>query len=139
MNIVVAYNGSEPAKRALELAKTHAKAFDAVVTILISMYGDVDQDSSPSKIESFWTDVIKAEKELAKLRENFEKESIKCSTHVMARGGDPGEDILDFADQVGADEIIIGIEKKSKVGKLLFGSTAQKVILEAKCPVITVS
>ncbi len=36
------------------------------------------------------------------------------------------------------DEIIIGIEKKSKVGKLFFGSNAQYIILESPCPVVSV-
>jgi nucleotide-binding universal stress UspA family protein len=36
------------------------------------------------------------------------------------------------------DLIFLGIVKKSKVGKLLFGSTAQYVILHAPCPVVTV-
>jgi len=49
-----------------------------------------------------------------------------------------GEDLVKFANENDIDEILIGIQKTSKVGKLLFGSTAQFVILEASCPVVTV-
>ena len=54
----------------------------------------------------------------------------------MISGLDSGEDIVEFAKQNKADEIIIGIRRKSKVGKLMFGSTAQYVILNAPCPVV---
>jgi nucleotide-binding universal stress UspA family protein len=50
----------------------------------------------------------------------------------------PGEDLVDYAGENGIDEIIIGIKRRSKVGKLLFGSNAQYVILKAPCPVVTV-
>ena len=36
------------------------------------------------------------------------------------------------------DMIFIGVRRRSKVGKLLFGSTAQYVILNAPCPVVSV-
>jgi nucleotide-binding universal stress UspA family protein len=51
---------------------------------------------------------------------------------------EPGEDIVRFAKENNVDEIIIGVRSRSKVGKLLFGSTSQVVILEAYCPVVTV-
>jgi len=41
-------------------------------------------------------------------------------------------------DVVKIGEIIIGVRKRSKVGKLLLGSTAQYVVLHAPCPVITI-
>ena len=40
--------------------------------------------------------------------------------------------------QAQVEEIIIGVRRRSKVGKLLFGSTAQYVILNAPCPVVSV-
>jgi nucleotide-binding universal stress UspA family protein len=43
-----------------------------------------------------------------------------------------------FAEENKVDEIIIGVRSRSKVGKLLFGSTSQVVILQANCPVVTV-
>ena len=49
-----------------------------------------------------------------------------------------GEQLVKFAEDLSVDLIFLGIVKKSKVGKLLFGSTAQYVILHAPCPVVTV-
>jgi nucleotide-binding universal stress UspA family protein len=54
------------------------------------------------------------------------------------RGNPPGEDIVAFAQENSADLIVIGIKKRSRVGKLMFGSTAQYVILSSECPVLAV-
>jgi len=49
-----------------------------------------------------------------------------------------GEDLVQLAEEKQIDEIIIGVRRRSKVGKLIFGSTAQYVILNAPCPVVSV-
>jgi nucleotide-binding universal stress UspA family protein len=49
-----------------------------------------------------------------------------------------GEDLVQLAKENNVDEIIIGVRRRSKVGKLFFGSTAQYVILNAPCPVVSV-
>lgn len=46
--------------------------------------------------------------------------------------------LVGFADHNDIKEIVIGVRRRSKVGKLLFGSTAQYVILIASCPVVSV-
>jgi nucleotide-binding universal stress UspA family protein len=45
---------------------------------------------------------------------------------------------VQFAAEERAELIIVGIRRRSKVGKLLMGSTAQYIILKAPCPVLTV-
>jgi nucleotide-binding universal stress UspA family protein len=50
----------------------------------------------------------------------------------------PGEQLVQFAQDEKVSQIYIGIIKKSKVDKLIFGSTAQYIILHAPCPVVTV-
>jgi len=106
---------------------------------LPAMKGGVTEDTGKEKYQRIWKDVITAEEELKTLKDELKDTGITCHTHVSARRLPPGEDILRFARENNIDEIFIGIKKKSRVGKLLFGSTAQHVILASECPVVTVS
>lgn len=51
---------------------------------------------------------------------------------------DPAEDLLDTAERLGAQAIVVGIRRRSRVGKLILGSMAQKIIIGANVPVISV-
>lgn len=65
----------------------------------------------------------------------------KSVEHTIVRptdGKPAAEAILEAAAEVGADTIVIGVRRRSPVGKMLTGSTAQAIILRADCPVIAV-
>ena len=83
-------------------------------------------------------EIEKAERGLEWAKSLFVEKNIPCATHLMIRGLSPGEDLVNFAKDNNADEIIVGVKRRSKVGKLILGSTAQYVILEANCPVVSV-
>ena len=57
---------------------------------------------------------------------------------VQHVGLEPADDILDAARETGAELVVIGTRRRTPVGKLLMGSTAQRVLLEADCPVLAV-
>lgn len=129
MKILVAYNDLGIENNILTVALRHAKAFNAEVDVLTSL-----EEGTESDIKN----IASAEKSLEKVKKYFEKEKISCKTHLLIRGVTPGEDLVSFAKDNAIDEIIIGVKRRSKVGKLLFGSNAQYVILQASCPVVTV-
>jgi len=47
-----------------------------------------------------------------------------------------GNELTDYADKVGADLIVIGLAKRTRVGKALLGGDAQAVMLNASCPIL---
>ena len=51
---------------------------------------------------------------------------------------DPAEEVLRAAETAAAEFIVIGLRRRSPVGKLLLGSNAQRVLLDAGCPVLAV-
>lgn len=129
MKILVGYDGTSAAKEALNLAKLHAETFGATVDVVTSMEkGTEDQRD----------DIEQAERGLEWAKSLFDENSIDCKVHLLIRGMAPGEDLVEFAKENETDEIIVGVKRRSKVGKLLMGSTAQYVILNAECPVVSV-
>jgi nucleotide-binding universal stress UspA family protein len=129
MNILVGYDGSKVANDALELAIQQAKAFDAKVYIITSMKGGPEVPRE---------DFERAEEELKYAKSIINKEDIPCESHLSIHGLEAGEDLVQYAEENQIDQIILGVRRRSKVGKFVFGSTAQYVILEAPCPVLSV-
>jgi len=129
MKILVGYDGTNSGKEALEVTKQHALAFGASVDIVSSM--EKGTENQKQAIEDI-------ERGLEWAKSIFEDSNISCETHLLIRGLSPGEDIVEFAEEKKVDEIVVGVKRRSKVGKLLMGSTAQYIILQASCPVVAV-
>jgi nucleotide-binding universal stress UspA family protein len=129
MKILVGYDGSKAAEDASMVAQKHAKAFDAKLHIMTSL------PQSPTLKKE---DIEKAENKLEKLQRTAKHANIACEIHATVSYQSPGEDLVQFANDQEIDEIVIGVRRRSKVGKMVFGSTAQYVILKASCPVLSV-
>lgn len=129
MKILVGYDGSRQAKDALDLAKKHALAFEAHVYVVTSLFGE-DQTGMH--------EIEEAEQGLEFAKSVFTESGISMETHLLIRGLSPGEDLVQFARENDIDQIVVGVKKVSPVGKLIFGSNARHVILNAPCPVLTV-
>ncbi len=128
MKILVAYDKNTATDRVLNLALGQAKAQDAYVHLVRTCAPDAEGG-----------EIAELEERLNTLgRDFFKTQGIESEAHILIRGLAPGEDIVQYAREKGVDLIILGLKKRSKVGKLVFGSTAQYIILEADCPVLSI-
>jgi nucleotide-binding universal stress UspA family protein len=126
--IIIGYDGSGTAAQTVQVALNEAKLHRAEISVLTSVESPDDHPD----------EVARAQKNLEAVGKVVESSGTPCELHLLTRGMAPGEDIVEYATRLKALFIVIGVRRRSKVGKLLFGSTAQYVILNAPCPVICV-
>lgn len=129
MKIMVCYTGSRTSRAALNVVMERARKMDAKIYLVASLEKGTEEEQKT---------IGELEGALQSAEEELKKEQIPCETHLLVRGMSPEDDLLNYAEEEGVDELVIGIRKRSKMGKLLFGSTAQYLILNAPCPVLTV-
>ena len=83
-------------------------------------------------------DAIESEQQLDEVRATLQQAGVEHEVRQLVRGLDPADDLVNVANEVGADIIVIGLRRRSPVGKLILGSNAQRVLLDAPCPVLAV-
>jgi nucleotide-binding universal stress UspA family protein len=62
-------------------------------------------------------------------------QALDLESSVLA---DPGDAVIQIAQDRNVDMIVIGLRHRSMVGKLILGSTVQRILLDATCPVLAV-
>jgi nucleotide-binding universal stress UspA family protein len=125
--IVVGYVPTPEGLAAVEYAVDQAKR-DAARLVIVNS-GVRGSDSDPAFASATDLDALAAR--LTALDVDHE---IRQSPQAIS----PAEEILQAATDAGADLIVIGLRKRSPVGKLFLGSSSQQVILDASCPVVAV-
>jgi len=78
------------------------------------------------------------DEELEKIKADLTAKGVDHEVRGLVRGNDPSEDLVEVAEEVGAKLIVIGMRRRSPVGKLLLGSNAQRILLDATCDVLAV-
>jgi nucleotide-binding universal stress UspA family protein len=127
--IVVGFVPKPEGRAALRRATEEAQLRDAKLVVVNSHRGGRSYDSDDSAA---------SETALAEVREQLETTGVPYEVRQLVRGLDPAEDMIAVAEQVKAEFIVIGLRRRSPVGKLILGSNAQRILLDAPCPVLAV-
>ncbi|MDQ0596869.1 nucleotide-binding universal stress UspA family protein [Streptomyces canus] len=78
------------------------------------------------------------EPELAHVREDLAALGVEFDIRQVLGGGDAAEEIIELAEQADVSLVVIGLRRRSAVGKLITGSAAQQILLGTDCPVLAV-
>lgn len=127
MPIVVGYIPSPAGHSALTSAIEEARLRGSRLVVINASRGDALVDRRHSSAED-WQSV----------RQELSDSGVDHEVLQQVEAKDPAEQILDVARQTNAELIVVGLRRRSPVGKLIMGSQAQQILLEADCPVLAV-
>ncbi len=130
--ILLGYDGSEGAKRALEVAVDMAKRYSAELHVIsvarIPEYFELREETERAK--RYYEDVLRYAKEFAG------KMGVEVEGHLEF--GKPSEEIVRKAKEIGADLIVLGVKTKHPFDRRILGGTGDKVVDYAHCSVLIV-
>lgn len=127
MTIVVGYVPTPEGSAAVDHAMAEATMRRSrVVVVNTGHYGDFAHASYAT------------EEDIDALDAQFSEVGVDHEIRRALESTSAAEAILTTATEVDADLIVIGVRRRSPVGKLITGSTAQQILLDADCPVLAV-
>jgi len=143
-NILCPTDFSEPSYEALKVAVDLALFFDAHLTIVHVVpsvpvvAAPVDGlGAPPMNVSAYTRDMtVQSEKLLADIA--HDRVPAEVQTRLIVANGSPADEILLAADRESADAIVISTHGWTGWRRFIFGSTAEKVMRSALCPVMTI-
>ena len=127
--VVVGYVPKPEGEAALNRAVAEAKLRGAKLVVVNSHRGGSEFDADAS---------TQAERDMNAVRRILDGSGVEYDVRQLVRGFEPAEDLISIAEANAAELIVIGLRRRSPVGKLILGSNAQRVLLDAHCPVLAV-
>lgn len=141
MVVIAAVDRSDSASKVLEEADNLAEKFGDKVHVLhvmkrseaIKIEEESAQKNDAIPVEKLRDRAAQISEELIK---DYPTDSVSEPKGLI---GDPATEIVSFAEEISARYIVVSPKRRSKAGKLLFGSVAQSVLLNATCPVLSLN
>ena len=127
MTIVVGYVPTPEGEAALTAAISEAQLREQPLHVVNSSRGDSLADRRYA-----------SEDALDEVRARLDKTGVAYEIVQLVRGHEASDELVDEADRLKASLIVIGLRRRTATGKLLTGSQAQRVLLDANCPVLAV-
>ena len=128
-NIVVGYVPKPEGRAALRRAAEEAQLRSARLVVVNSHRGGREYDGE---------EAVQDDEQMAVVKQRLAESGVDYDLRQLVRGFEPAEDLISIAEANKADLIVIGLRRRSPVGKLILGSNAQRILLDAHCAVLAV-
>jgi nucleotide-binding universal stress UspA family protein len=125
----VGYVAKPEGEAAVEQGIAEARLRNATLIVVNSHRGGREFDDDAS---------VQSDRDLTALEAKLKESGLDYEVRQLVRGFEPAEDLIGIAESSGAELIVIGLRRRTPVGKLILGSNAQRILLDAPCPVLAV-
>ena len=129
MAIVVGYVPTKEGRAALRRAADESLLRKSKLIVINSQRGGREFDGD---------EATRVESELSRIQGELDEVGLEHEVRQLVRGNEPAEDLIAVAEEENAEFIVIGLRRRTPVGKLILGSNAQRILLDASCPVLAV-
>ncbi|MET4924612.1 universal stress protein [Streptomyces sp. PSRA5] len=127
MTVLVGYVPSPEGEAALRAGVDEARTRGETLLVMNTSRGDAYVDRGFAQ-----------RKDLDQVRRDLTELGVDFDIRQVVGGRDAAEEIVELAGSSEITLVVIGLRHRSAVGKLLLGSSAQRILLDSPCPVLAV-
>ncbi|MBZ2195636.1 universal stress protein [Occultella gossypii] len=124
MAIVVGFIATAEGRAALDAAIVEAQRRSDRLLVIVHGSRGADEDEIDRAVDE--------------ARDLLDTSGVGFDVRHLQRGNDVAEALMGAAEEAGAELIVIGLRRRSPLGKLILGSNAQRILLDAPCHVLAV-
>ncbi len=135
--ILIAWDGSEAARRALDLAVDLARRYDAEIVAGSVANSPAHAETEADRLESVEAARRHLEESLAKVRDRADRVGVRLE-HAIIEGDHPPDDLLAYAHEHAFDLVVAGHHRRSRAGRVVLHGFAEKLAMAGTIPVLIV-
>jgi nucleotide-binding universal stress UspA family protein len=135
--ILIAWDGSDVARRALDVAIDIARRYDAELAAASVAHAPAHAETEADRAESASAAQAHLEQSFDRVRDRADRVGLIIEHHII-RGDHPADDLVSYAHEHGFDLLVAGHHRTGRAGRLLLHNVPEMLVQTAQIPVLVV-
>ena len=135
--LLLAWDGSPPAQRALDIAVGIARRYGAEIVAASVAHSPTHAETEEDRLESVDAARRFLEAGFARVRDRADRAGVPIE-HAIIEGDHPAEEIVRYAHSEGFDLVVVGHHRRRRPGRLVLHGLAGRLVAQASVPVLIV-